>query len=588
MHEAGLLFTLTVGLSAALILGFVTKRLGLSPIVGYLLAGIAVGPYTPGVFADTNLARQLAEVGVILLMFGVGLHFRLTDLSAVKAIAIPGAILLSATVTSLATVTAMKFGWNLQAGLVLGLAISVSSTVVLIRVLQDNKVFDTAQGHVAVGWVVMEDILSVLVLVMLPALSSLLKGGGPGGAEILLSLGIALTKVAAFAGLMIYAGSRFVPWLLTNVAHLRSRELFTLSVFSLALAISFGASFLFGTSIALGAFIAGIVVGQSNVSHQAAADALPMRDAFAVLFFVSVGMLLDPRFLINKPGLVLSVLAIIMVLRPLAAMLIILFRGYSSRIVLTVSLLLAQVGEFSFILAQLAESLGILPSDGYNTIVACSLFSIAVNPLLFRAIDPLELWLNRRSRLWGFLNHRAIKRGTSATMQERMMVSLDARPRAIVVGYGPVGQTVTRILRKFGIEPVIVDLNINTVTKLSASGFFAIYGDAGQRNILEAAGITKSDYLLITLPDLTSRIPVIVEARALNPAIKILVRARYLAERSMLEELEATAVCYEEAEAAVALADLLLQEIGAKPEEMEEEADLIRKEWAIHNQRFNQ
>jgi CPA2 family monovalent cation:H+ antiporter-2 len=451
----------------------------------------------------------------------------------------------------------------------------------MIRVLQDNHVFDSAQGHVAVGWVVMEDILSVLVLVMLPALCSLLKGGGTGGAEILLSVGIALTKVAVFLGLMIFVASRFVPWLLTNVALLRSRELFTLSVFALALVIAFGASFLFGTSIALGAFLAGLVVGQSNVSHQAAADALPMRDAFAVLFFVSVGMLLDPRFLINKPGLVLSVLAIIMILRPLAAMLIILFRGYSSRIVLTVSLLLGQVGEFSFILAQLGESLGILPSDGYNTVVACSLFSIAVNPLLFRAIDPLELWLNKRHRLWRLLN----RQGTPSATQERKMGFFDVRPRAIVVGYGPVGQTVSRILGKFGIEPVIVDLNIDTVTKLLASGFLAIYGDAGQSAILEAAGIKKSDYLLITLPDLTSRIPVIVEARALNPAIKILVRARYLMERSMLEELEATAVCYEEAEAAVALADLLLQEIGAKQEEIQEEAELIRKEWAIRNQR---
>ena len=579
MHDAGLIFTLTTGLSAALILGFITKRLGLSPIVGYLLAGIAVGPYTPGVIADANLARQLAEVGVILLMFGVGLHFRLKDLFAVRTIAVPGPILLSATVTFLVTVTTMNFGWNLPAGLFLGLAISVSSTVVLIRVLQDNKVFDTAQGHVAMGWVVMEDVLSVLVLVMLPALSSFIKGGGPGEAGILLSLGIALTKVAVFAGLMVFVGSWFVPWVLTKVAHLRSRELFTLSVLALALAIAFGASVLFGSSLALGAFLAGIVVGQSNVSHQAAADALPMRDAFAVLFFISVGMLLDPRFIINKPGLVLSILAVIMILRPLTAMLIILLKGYSSRIVLTVPLLLAQVGEFSFILAQLIQSLGILPPDGYNTIVACSLISIAVNPLLFRAIDPLERWLNKRDRLWALLN----RRGTSATMQEHMMASLDSHPQAIVVGYGPVGQTVTRILRKFGIEPVIVDLNIKTVTQLSASGYLAIYGDAGQRNILEAAGIKKSDYLLITLPDLTSRIPVIVEARALNPATKILVRARYLAERSMLEEVEATAVCYEEAEAAVALADLLLKEIGAKPEEMEEEAELIRKEWAIRN-----
>jgi monovalent cation:H+ antiporter-2, CPA2 family len=576
MYETGLIGTLTVGLSAALVLGFVAQRLGCSPIVGYLLAGIAVGPYTPGIVADTPLARQLADVGVILLMFGVGLQFRLKDLFAVSSTVVPGVAVLFVSVTALAVFALMCCGWSVEAGLVLGLAVSATSTVVLTRALQEHKALDTVQGHVAVGWSVGDDMLTVLVLVLLPTLAIGIGADGSPANGFWLPPVIALLKVAVFAGLMIVAGSRGIPWVFTLVARSKSRELFTLSVLALALAIAVGASMLFGTSIALGAFLAGLVVGQSKVSHQAAADALPMRDAFAVLFFVSVGMLFDPLFVVSRPGLVLLVMTIILVVKPLIVMLMLGVRRYPARVVLSVAFMLSQIGEFSFIMAHLGQDMDILSDDGYAVIVACALFSIAVNPLLVRAVGPLDLWL-KTGRLPRLLHRRSI----CAPGAKKPPLSEEDGPAALVVGYGPVGRTVTRILEQFGIRPVVIELNIDTVAGLVESGVAAIYGDAGKRTILQAAGILQARYLLITLPDLTSRIPVIVEARELNPDIKIFVRARYVAERAMLEELGATAVCYEEAEAAVALADLLLQEVGANEDEIRVEARAIRGEWAL-------
>jgi len=586
MHEAGLIITLTLGLSVALILGIVTQRLGLSPIVGYLLAGIVVGPYTPGIFANIDISKQLAEVGVILLLFGVGLQFHFDDLLSVRSIAIPGAVVQSTIATVFGVLIAMNLGWGFHAGLVMGMSVSVASTVVLVRMLQDNQVLTAVQGRIAVGWLVVEDIFTIFLLILLPALALSLKGAESTPVEMLLSFGFAIVKIMLFGILMLVVGARAIPWLLLHVARLKSRELFTLSVLALALAVALGSALLFGASIELGAFLAGMVVGQSKVSHQAAADALPMRDAFAVLFFVSVGMLFNPMFVIEQPFLVLKVLFIIMVCKPLAAIFIVAVFGYSFRTTLTVAIGLAQIGEFSFILSQLGRSLEILPQDGYSAIIACALFSIAVNPLLFRSIDPLEAWLKRHHRLWKLVNRRAEKRALAVASRLPPLKPAEASLRALVIGYGPVGQTVTRILGKFGIEPVIVELNVDTVTRLIENGFRAVYGDAFQPEILEAAGLRESQYLIITLPDLTSRIPVIVNARMANPDIKILVRARYLAERAMLEELGTTAVCYEEAEAAVALADLVLREVGADRSQIQEEAVRIREEWALRKDMF--
>jgi CPA2 family monovalent cation:H+ antiporter-2 len=489
MHNFDLIFTLTVGFSAALLLGYVTQRLGLSPILGYLLAGIAAGPHTPGPVADARLAGQLAEVGVVLLMFGVGLHFHLKDLLAVKGIAIPGALGQSLVATLLGAVLAWVAGWTLGAGLVLGIAIAVASTVVLMRVLVDHKMLDTPHGHVAVGWLIVEDILTVLVLVLLPAIAR--SSGGSGGAlSIAGSLGLALLRIGALVFAVLVIGARVIPWILTHVARTRSRELFTLAVLAMALLVATASAALFGASMALGAFLAGMVVGQSKVSEQAAADALPMRDAFAVLFFVSVGMLFDYHFLLEEPLLVLAVLGVILIAKPLTALLIVLGLGYSVRTALTVALGLAQIGEFSFILADLARQLKILPPAGHSLLVAGALLSISLNPLLFRLVGPAETWLRRRRRLWAWLSGRAERRGQGATQETVTRLKEDA-PRAIVVGYGPVGQVVRRILETFGLHPVVIDLNVDTVNKLVAEGAPAVFGDAGKSDILRAAGVER-------------------------------------------------------------------------------------------------
>lgn len=583
MHDVGLIVTITLGFTAALILGYLTHRVGLSPIVGYLLAGIAIGPHTPVVTADAHLAAQLAEIGVILLMFGVGLHFHLKDLLAVKAIAVPGAIVQSIAATAMGALVAHQFGWSLGAGLVLGIAISVASTVVLMRVLMDHNALDTQEGHIAVGWLVVEDIFTVLVLVLLPAIAA--SFSGKAETSIGMALFLALFKLGLLAFLMLWGGAKLIPILMARIARTRSRELFTLTVLVLALGVATGSALVFGASMALGAFLAGMVVGQTDVSHQAAADALPMRDAFAVLFFVSVGMLFDPMFLVKQPGLVMAVLAIILIGKPLAALLIVIVLGYPVRVALTVALALAQIGEFSFILAELAHSkeVNILPADGHNVLVAAALLSITINPLLYKLGRPLERWLQGKPKLWRMLTWRL--RTPEMATSETPAATPESREKlkAVVVGYGPVGKTLTRILNDFEIHPTIVDMNIDTVRKLTGRGMSAIYGDASRREILQAANIEQANFLLVTLPDLASRFPVIATARLLNPNIKILVRARYIGEQAMLEESGATSIAYEEAEVAVALAGFLLRAIGAGQEDIEREAYRIRAEIAVRS-----
>lgn len=583
MHEIDLIITLVAALTAAFVFGFITQKLRLSPILGYLLAGIAIGPYTPGFVADVKLAAQFAEIGVILLMFGVGLHFSVKDLVAVRGIAIPGAVGQSVLATVLGTALGMAFGWSLGGGVVLGLALSVASTVVLMRGLMDHKRLDTPEGTIAVGWLVVEDIFTVLVLVLLPALAHAFTAGEGGAKLVLIALGVALLKLAVLTALMVFVGAKLVPWLLVRVARTRSSELFTLCVLVVVLAIATGSSVVFGVSMALGAFLAGMAVGQSPVSHQAAANALPMRDAFAVIFFVSVGMLFDPRFLLAEPWLVLGALAIILIGKPLAALAIVVGLGYSARTALTVAVGLAQIGEFSFILAELARRLGVLPSAGYSVLVAAALLSITLNPMLFRLLAPTEAWLKRRRRLWAWLNRRAEAKGEAISRDVETQIRQAAEPvSAIVIGYGPAGRTVTRILREFGIRPVVVDLNADTIAGLRAQGHHAIYGDAASEEILTAAGIEKARYLLITPPDILATMPVIVAARTLNANIRIMVRARFLADRTMLEEVGASAACFDEAEAAVALAENLLREVGAPPQRIDEEANKIRDEFAVH------
>jgi CPA2 family monovalent cation:H+ antiporter-2 len=584
-NSFGLLINLSVSLGLALALGLVTERLRLSPIVGYLLAGIALGPQTPGFVADVKTAREFAEIGVILLMFGVGLHFDLHDLLSVRKIAIPGAVGQILVASVFGAGATLLFGWPAGSGIVIGIAISVASTVVLVRLLMDNDVLHTGQGQIAVGWLIVEDIFTVFVLVVLPGMSLILSVHIESGGSPLVALAVAIAKFTGLGLLIVVLGRKAIPWLVNHVARTRSRELFTLAILALALAIATGSAVLFGVSVALGAFLAGMVVGQTEVSHQAAADALPMRDAFAVLFFVSVGMLFDPHAIIKDPWLLLGLLGIIVVVKPVTAFLIIWVLRYSIRTALTVAVALAQIGEFSFLLANEALRLGILSQEGQSLLVACSLFSITANPLLFRTIDPVEKWLRSRERIWRLISQRSMDQGAELNIQMKtrlaeVISSEGDKPRAVVVGYGPVGQTAYRILRDFQIHSVVVDLNLESIRSLASSGQLAIYGDATRRDILEAAGVRQANYLLITIPDILTRTVVIVTAKELNPGLRVFVRARYVGERAWLEEVGATGISTEEAETAIGLAILLLHEVGADEDRIRKEIQKIRRELA--------
>jgi CPA2 family monovalent cation:H+ antiporter-2 len=579
-HDLPLVTTIAAALASAWVLGVLARRIGLSPIVGYLLAGVVIGPHTPGFVGDVSLAAQLAEIGVVLLMFGVGLHFHIKDLLAVKGIAIPGALLQSGVSTLLGLSIGLAFGWPPASGLVLGMALAVASTVVLMRVLEDRQLLATPHGHAAVGWLLVEDVLTVAILVVIPALAA---GGGPASASspgLWPALGVAMVKLLALVGLVAFAGSRVVPRMLELAARLRSRELFTLTVLAIAVVVATGSALFFGASMALGAFLAGMVVGQSPVSHQAAADALPLRDAFAVLFFVSVGMLFDPAFLLREPALVLAALAVVLVGKPLVALAVVAALGYSARTALVAALGLAQVGEFSFILGGLARDHGLLPAAGYNVIVACAIVSIAINPFLFRGLEPMEAFVRRRPWLSRRLEARSGRRRDRVNAGTVSAIEGRTRPLAVVVGYGPVGRTVDRLIREAGVETVVVDLNLETVSALAGEGRLALYGDASHPDILKRAGIARASHLVVTLPHSLNRGPMITAARQANPACRILVRARYLRERRELEQAGADIACFEEAEAAAALAERLLRDLGRDETAVRAEGDRIRQEFA--------
>jgi CPA2 family monovalent cation:H+ antiporter-2 len=568
-HEIALLVNLSLSLVVALVLGLVTERLRLSPIVGYLCAGVALGPQTPGFVADAEMAQQFAEIGVVLLMFGVGLHFNRKDLWAVRKVAVPGAVAQITTATIFGCLAVASLGYGISQGIIIGVAISVASTVVLVRMLTDNDVLHTPQGHIAVGWLVLEDIFTVLVLVALPAFASFVNGDGENQQSIATAIGMALLRMAVLSVIVLGAGKRLIPWLLELVAKTRSRELFTLAVLSLALSIAVASSYFFGVSMALGAFLAGMVVGQTNVSHQAAADALPMRDAFAVLFFVAVGMLLDFRAITTQPVLLAMLLAAILLVKPITAFLIVWLLRHTFRSAITISFALAQVGEFSFLLADEAIRHNLLTHSAYSLLVACAIVTITLNPLLFRTIKPLERWLRRKPAIWRILSKRSELDGAGFNEQTKKKLAAaevdDATPivRAVIAGYGPVGQTAMQLLRDFGVETTVVDLNLDTVRNLVAEGKLAVYGDSTRRDILEAAGIGEAKYLLVTVPDVLVRTLTIMTAKELNADLKVFARARYLREGAWLEEIGATEICTEEAETAIGLARLLLREMDA-------------------------
>jgi CPA2 family monovalent cation:H+ antiporter-2 len=572
MHSYELILTLTGGLSAALVLGFVTQRLGLSPIVGYLLAGTLVGPYTPGFVADASLAEQLAEIGVILLMFGVGLQFHIEELLAVRHVAIPGAIAQSAVATVLGAVLARWLGWDWSAGLVFGMALAVASTVVLVRVLTDHNDLHTQAGHIAVGWLVVEDLFTVVALVLLPAIF----GPATTARPLWLALAITAAKVTALVGFTAIVGTRVIPRVLDYVANTRSRELFTLTVLVIALGIAVGSSLIFSVSMALGAFLAGMVVGRSDYSLRAASEALPMRDAFAVLFFVSVGMLLDPGVLLASPALVIGALAVVLIGKPLVAMLLVWAMRYPLKASLTVGIALAQIGEFSFILATMGRELNILTAAATNALVAASIASIVLNPLAYRSIRPIERWLGQRPLWWALLNRPpSVPSDLEASRLER---SGDARHRSVVIGYGPTGRTVVRLLRDNAISPTVVDLNMDAIRALKQDGIDAIYGDASRTETLEAAGVADAGSLILGSAGMANSAEVIRAARTLNPSVRVLARASYLRDVASLSSAGADRIYSGEGEVALAFIEDILDDLGATPEQIDRERSRAHEE----------
>ena len=559
MHSLDLILTLTGSLAAALAFGFMSHRLGLSPILGYLVAGLLVGPHTPGFVADRHMAEQLAEVGIILLMFGVGLQFHVEELLSVWRIAVPGAIAQSAAATALGMLSAYYFGWHWTTGLLFGIGLSVASTVVLIRVLADNRDLHTRAGHIAVGWLVVEDLLTLLVLVLLPAIF----GHRSAESNLPAALAFAGVKVAALTALTLVGGRRVVPWMLSRVAATRSREMFTLTVLVLALGIAVTSALIFGVSMALGAFLAGLFVGRSEFSVRAGSEALPMRDAFAVLFFVSVGMLLDPSHVMRAPVVIASALAIVLIAKPLVALIIALLFRYPAGEACRIAIALAQIGEFSFIVAAVGSELGLVTQDVRNTIVATAIASIALNPLFYRVVVR---WVSRG---------RTRDESGAVTAEETPPQS-DGRTRAVVIGYGPVGKTVARLLLENDVTPTIVELNIDTVHSLSEQGIAAVYGDAAHRDTLVSAGVPDARAIILSVAGLPAARETIRLSRELNPSILILARTASIRELVSVRNAGANLVYSGESEVALAFTEAILERLGATAEQIDRERARVR------------
>ncbi len=559
-HSVSLITTIAACLGLALIMGFLAARLKLPPLVGYLIAGVMLGPATPGFVADVELSNQLAEIGVMLLMFGVGLHFSLEDLMAVRRIALPGAIVQIVVATALGLGVTQAWGWSLGAGVVFGLSLSVASTVVLLRALEGRGVLESVNGRIAVGWLIVEDLVMVLVLVLLPPLAGLLGGSAAEGASdvsLLTTLSLTLAQVAIFVALMLIVGRRVFPWLLWQVARTGSRELFTLCVVAAAVGIAYGSAALFGVSFALGAFFAGMVMRESALSHRAAQESLPLRDAFSVLFFVSVGMLFDPEILIRQPLLVLAVVTIIVVGKSLAAFLLVLAFRYPLNTALTVSASLAQIGEFSFILAGLGISLELLPKLGQDLILAGALFSIALNPLVFQAIEPALVWIRARSRLARSLERRDDPLAElPSTIDQRRLTG-----HVVLVGYGRVGRRIGEALAERGVSFVVAEQNRELVEQLRARGAPAVSGDASDPAVLIQAHIVRARMLVIATPDSFHARKMIEIARTLNSKVETVVRTHSEEEAVLLQKEQAGRVFMGEHELALGMTRYVLERI---------------------------
>ena len=556
-HESKLIALIAVGFVLALAFGFAAARVRLPPLVGYLVAGIAIGPFTPGFVADSDLASELAEIGVILLMFGVGLHFSIATLLRVRRIALPGAIAQIAVATAVGGGLARWWGWDLSAGLVFGLALSVASTVVLLRALEQRNELDTENGHIAVGWLIVEDLATVLALVFLPALAT---GGDSDARSLLTSLGMTSLKVAVFVALMLVGGRRIVPWILHQIARAGSRELFTLAVLAIALGIAYGSAHLFDVSFALGAFFAGVVLAETELSHQAAENSLPLQDAFAVMFFVSVGMLFDPSVVIERPLELLGVLFVIVVGKSLAAFAIVLAFGYPVRTALTISSSLAQIGEFSFILAALGVGLGLMPPEARDLILAGALLSITFNPFAFGMIAPMTRWLDRHPRVTALLERRNRRQAPAGPQ------AIGLRNHAVIVGYGRVGSVVGHALEAQGLKFAVIENHQRIVEDLRAQNTVAIQGDASAPGVLNLAAIEHARLLVIASPDGFQARRILELARERNPRIAIVVRTHSASELAYLIGQGVDRAVMGELELALEMTDYALRSLGVSAE----------------------
>ncbi|TPM31902.1 cation:proton antiporter [Mesorhizobium sp. B2-3-4] len=591
-HDTPLIATIVAGLGLAFVFGALANRFRIPPLVGYLVAGVLVGPNTPGFVADAGLANELAEIGVILLMFGVGLHFSLKDLLSVRAIAVPGAIVQIGFATLLGVGLAWMLGWSMGAGLVFGLALSVASTVVLLRALQERRLIETERGRIAVGWLIVEDLAMVLALVLLPALAGVLGGQEQADAHSsgLLSLpasygiwgvvGITLAKVAAFVVVMLVVGRRVIPWILHYVAHTGSRELFRLSVLAIALGVAFGAAKLFGVSLALGAFFAGMIMSESELSHRAAEESLPLRDAFSVLFFVSVGMLFDPFSLFSNGLPILATLAIIVIGKSLAAFVIVVAFGYPLATALMISASLAQIGEFSFILAELGVGLKLLPEQGRDLILAGAILSIVLNPLMFLVIDWMKPWLEARAaRTAPPASAKPVGPATEPGQVASVAATAKAEdgppPRTalnnhtILIGYGRVGGLVGAALKEAALPFLAIEDADKTLARLKADGIETVAGNAANAEVFAAANPEGARRLILAIPNAFEAGQIVLRARAANPNINVVARAHSDAEVEHLKGLGADTVIMGEREIARGIVEEVL---GQKPRAAEPSA----------------
>ena len=548
-HHTPLIATMAMGLVLAFVLGMIANRFRLSPILGYLLAGVIIGPFTPGPLADVKLAAELAEIGVILLMFGVGLHFSYRDLFAVKNIAIPGALAQIAAATALGMGLAAALGWSLAGGLIFGLALSVASTVVLLRALEARQLLDTRSGHIAVGWLIVEDLAMVFALVVLPALAGVLPGAhadaqAASAPEAIRELGGAIAKLLIFVALMFVFGRRFVPWMLSRVAGTGSRELFTLCILAIGIGIAYGAAALFDVSFALGAFFAGMILKESELSHKAAEDTLPLRDAFAVLFFVSVGMLFNPAVLIEEPLAVLATAAIIIIGKSVAAYAIVRAFRFESRTALVIAVSLAQVGEFSFILVTLGLQLGALPPEGRDLVLAGAIISIMANPALFGLVMKIR--------------EKRTPAGAGPAAAPPPILGPDwpqgsLGAEVIVIGLGRVGKRLHEGLQAMRTGHVVVETDLGRVGQLREMGAFAVHGNAAREEVLKAAGVEEATHILIATPNGIENGEIAARARKLNPGVRIIARAHIEAELDHLVSRGADYVVMDETEIARAM-----------------------------------